>query len=172
MAITPAHPDRARLDWHRHGQAAAAGSQRQHTFAHATPDDAALDATFVALQSAYRGHGGIAQGDLLATGLSRAGRGGYAELARRIVAGDLFSFRWHDAFWVPLFQFDPLLLNLRAAPHRVLKELHGVLDGWAIASWHVRPHAGLRGRRPLDLLDTDLSAVLAAARAERCAAEA
>ena len=98
-------------------------------------------------------------------------RGGYAELARRIVAGDLFSFRWNDAFWVPLFQFDPPLLNLLAAPHRVLEELHGVFDGWAIASWYVRPHAELQGQRPLDLLDTNLNAVLAAARAARRAAQ-
>jgi hypothetical protein len=162
----PAHPA-----WHRHEPAASTASQRGAMPACNGADDATRDAAFVALQAAYRGHGGIASGDSLAARLDRAGRGGYLDLARRIVAGDLFSFRWNDAFWVPLFQFDPVLLTLRAAPRRVLAELHGALDGWAIANWHVRAHDDLHGQRPLDLLDTELSAVLAAARADRCAAD-
>jgi hypothetical protein len=106
----PAHPA-----WHRHEPAASTASQRGAMPACNGADDATRDAAFVALQAAYRGHGGIASGDSLAARLDRAGRGGYLDLARRIVAGDLFSFRWNDAFWVPLFQFDPVLLTLRAA---------------------------------------------------------
>jgi uncharacterized protein (DUF2384 family) len=79
----------------------------------------------------------------------------------------LFSFRWHDSFWLPMFQFDAESLTMREAPRRVLDELHGVFDGWDMAQWHVRAHDDLHGQRPLDLLDTDLAAVLAAARADR-----
>lgn len=168
MAITVTAADPARLDWHRQGR--AAGSHRQDALAHPAADDAAQGASFASLKKAYRGHGGIAQADFLATCLSRAGRGGCAELARHLGAGDLFSFHWQDSFWVPLFQFNPPLLSLRAAPHRVLEVLHGMLDGGAIASWYLRPHPDLLGQRPLDLLDTDLNAVLAVARTERRAA--
>lgn len=62
-----------------------------------------------------------------------------------------------------------MLLTLRPAPRCVLDELHGALDGWALAGWYVRAQASLHGQRPLDLLDTDLDTVLAAARAERLA---
>ncbi len=125
------------------------------------------DAEFVALQQAYRGAGGIGCGETISLRMSLSGNGGYVDLARRIVAGQLFSFQWHDQFWLPLFQFDPLLLTQREAPRRVLDELHGVLDGWAIAHWHVAPNTALAGQRPLDLLDTDLPAVMGAARAAR-----
>lgn len=125
------------------------------------------DADFVALQEAYRSAGGIGCGESMALRMSLTGSGGYVDLARRIVAGQLFSFQWHDQFWLPMFQFDAVLLTQREAPRRVLDELHGVLDGWAIAHWHVAPNAGLAGRRPLDLLDTDLPAVMGAARAAR-----
>lgn len=67
------------------------------------------------------------------------------------MAGELFSFRWHDDFWVPLFQFDPVLPTLRAQPRRVLDELRGVFDDWDIARWYVRGHDDLHGRRPLAL---------------------
>jgi Protein of unknown function (DUF2384) len=122
------------------------------------------DADFVALQQAYRSTGGIGCGESMALRMSISGNGGYVDLARRIVAGKLFSFQWHDQFWLPLFQFDPLLLTQREAPRRVLDELHGALDGWAIAHWYVAPNTRLAGQRPLDLLDADLPAVLVAAR--------
>jgi hypothetical protein len=94
------------------------------------------------------------------------------ELARSILAGQLFSFHWHDSFWLPVFQFEPMPPVPRAGPRRVLDELHGSLDGWSIANWYVRARDDLCGRRPLDLLDSDLGAVLAAARAERAASAA
>jgi hypothetical protein len=133
----------------------------------AAAEPVGCDAAFVSLQEAYRDSGGIARGDHLAARLGLAGRGGYVDLARRIVAEQLFSFRWNDNFWLPMFQFDPVSLTLREAPRRVLDELHGVFDGWDMAHWHVRANDELGGQRPLDLLDTELAAVLAAARADR-----
>lgn len=159
MPITLARTEPPRLDWHRHTAPPATSFELP---AAAVP----RDADFVVLQGAYRDRGGIARGDNLAARLRMAGRGGYLDLARRIVAGQLFSFRWHDSIWLPMFQFDADLLTLREGPRRVLDELHGVFDGWDLAQWHVRPHDDLHGQRPLDLLDSDLSAVLAAARAD------
>lgn len=130
------------------------------------------DAEFVALQAGYRPHGGLVRAGSLAACLDAAGAGGYVELARRIVAGQLFSFQWHDDAWVPLFQLDRSTLALREAPRRVLAELQGVYDGWGLARWHVRPHAALGGQCPLDLLADALPAVLAAARGDRARAAA
>lgn len=175
MPIQLAHADPTRLDWHRHARTAATSWPSAVPAARpapgSAPSDEAYDAAFVALQAAYRGHGGIAQGDALGARLARVGRGGYVDLVRHLVAGELFSFQWHGSFWVPLFQFDPALLTPRLAPRCVLDELHGVLAGWDIANWYVRGQPGLDGRCPLDVLDSDLAAVLDAARAERHAAE-
>lgn len=159
MPITLAGSEPSRLDWHRHMLLAATAAPPASL--------PSRDADFMALQDAYREHGGMARGDDLSVSLALAGRGGFVELARRVVAGQLFSFRWHDSFWLPMFQFDPLSLALREAPRRVLDELHGVYDGWDMAQWHVHPHADLGGKRPLDLLETDLPAVLSAARSDR-----
>lgn len=125
------------------------------------------DASFLALQTAFRPTGGLARGDALAAYLSLTGRGGYLALARSLVAGELFSFQWHDSIWVPMFQFEPGVLTRREGPRRVLHEWHGVLDGWAIAHWYTQPNAWLDGRTPLDVLPGDATAVLAAARADR-----
>lgn len=175
MPIQLAHADPTRLDWHRHARTAATSWPGAVPAARPapgrSPDDAAYDAAFVALQAAYRGHGGIARGDALVARLARAGRGGYVDLVRHLVAGELFSFHWHGNFWVPLFQFDPTLLTPLLAPRCVLDELHGVLAGWDIANWYVRPQPRLHGQCPLELLDSKLGAVLDAARAERHAAE-
>jgi len=127
----------------------------------------ARDTEFVGLQEAYRASGGIARGESLAQRMSLVGPGGYLDLARRIASGELFSFRWHDDFWLPIFQFEPLHLMPREAPRRVLSELHGALDGWAVAHWYVTASLALDDHRPLDLLDSDLPAVLVAARSAR-----
>jgi len=129
------------------------------------PAPAARALEFANLQEAYRGHGGIARGDVLASRMNATGRGGYIDLARRIVAGQLFTFKWHDSFWLPMFQFDPERLSLQEGPRRVLNELHATLDGWSISRWYVQPNPRLEGQRPLDLLDSDLCGVLAAAHA-------
>lgn len=130
-----------------------------------SPAQAARYLEFATLQDAYRSHGGIARGDVLATRMSATGRGGFLDLARSIVAGQLFTFRWHDSFWLPMFQFDPEHLTSQEGPRRVLGELHAKLDGWSIAHWYVQPNARLGGQRPLDLLDSELNGVLAAAHA-------
>jgi hypothetical protein len=127
---------------------------------------AARYAEFETLQAAYRDSGGIARGDVLASRMSAAGRGGYVDLARRIVAGQLFAFQWHESFWLPMFQFDPLSLALQEGPRRVLDALRGVLDGWALSHWYVQPNDRLQGQRPLDLMDVDPVGVLAAAHAD------
>ena len=96
MPITLARSEPSRLDWHRHMAPPATSFELPAAAV-------SRDADFMALQDAYRDRGGLARGDHLAARLSLAGRGGYVDLARRIVAGQLFSFRWHDSIWLPMF---------------------------------------------------------------------
>jgi hypothetical protein len=101
--------------------------------------------------------------------MSLLGTGGYVDLARRLVARELFSFQWQDDFWLPMFQFDPVLLLPRAGIARLLaafgtnRDPVDRLDGWMLARWFVTPDAALDGDTPLSRLDRDPDAVLAAA---------
>jgi hypothetical protein len=153
------HTTQAHTDIARHARPGSFPPRR-----HAPPE---RDRDFIELQNAYRRRGGLARGESLAQRMSLAGSGGYVDLARRIVGGQLFSFTWHDDFWLPMFQFDPQRLTPGEAPRRVLAELRGALDGWAIAHWYLKPSHALGGGRPLDLLDRDLEAVLLAAHSAR-----
>jgi len=125
------------------------------------------DADFIALGVAYRSSGGLARGDDLARLLEERGRGDFSSLARLIVGGRIFSFRWHEDFWVPLFQFDWRDLTVRAVLQTLLLDLSAVLDGWSIGHWFVQPNARLRGERPIECLDADPAAVCQAARGDR-----
>jgi hypothetical protein len=125
------------------------------------------DRDFVAMQLAYRPTGGLLRGDDLALVLRDRQRGDYVSLARLIVSGEIFSFEWHDTFWIPMFQFELKSLDLKPGPRQVLGELSADFDGWSLAVWFAHPNSWLNERRPVDLVDTDLASVLRAARADR-----
>jgi hypothetical protein len=130
-------------------------------------DDRPSDRGFVALLSAYRASGGLACGDDLACWMSARHRGDFASLARQMVAGEIFSFEWNEVFWVPMFQLEPRDLSVRPAPRQVASEFAPDCDGWLLSVWFVRPNSWLGDCAPLDLLASDLPAVLHAARADR-----
>lgn len=125
------------------------------------------DGGFVAMRAAYRGTGGVARGDDLARLLEDRGRGGSASLAGLIDGGAVFGFDWRRDFWIPMFQFELRDLSLKTAPHEVLAELAAEFDGWNLAAWFAQRNSWLNERRPVDVLDANLPAVLAAARADR-----
>lgn len=125
------------------------------------------DRHFRALRAACQVTGGIARGDDLARLLEDQQRGDFVTLARLIVSGDIFGFEWRDTFWIPMFQFDLRDLSTKHGPRQVLNELGTAFDGWELAVWFVQPNSWLNDRSPVDLLDTQLSAVLEAARADR-----
>ena len=127
------------------------------------------DDEFVFLQQAYRPSGGLAHGDELATRLHVDGAGGYARLARWIVGRHVFSFAWHEHFWLPMFQFDPHELTPRPGLRLVLAELADVMDGRALADWFALPSGMLNGRSPADMWARQGPAVQQAARLQRCA---
>ena len=131
------------------------------------PPRGPCDEEFVALRDEYRASGGIERGDDLARWMEARSSGDFVSLARLIVGGQVFSFEWHHSFWIPMFQFELPTLRLRDGPRRVLAELAPAFDGWRLAQWFVQPNEALSARRPLDLVDHQLEAVLAAARTDR-----
>ena len=149
--------------------ATAFGSSIEHV---ARVDDKRIDVTpsnrgFVAMLTAYRATGGTARGDDLARMLEDHHRGDFVSLARLVVTGVVFGFEWRHTFWVPMFQFDLRDLSIRPGLPLVLAELRPQFDGWTLAAWFAQPNSWLDDRRPVDLLDSDLSEVLQAARADR-----
>ena len=147
----------------------AAGPDWHHTTRPAdnASADLRLDTVFVSLLKAYRPSGGLAQGDELATRLHIDGGGGYARLARWIVGRQVFSFAWHEQFWLPLFQFNPGDLTLHSGLRPVLAELGAVMDGWALAHWFVQPNDALQGQTPVLMWSSDWPEVFQAARQQR-----
>jgi len=121
---------------------------------------------FATLTAAYRGSGGMERGDDLARLLEERLRGDFLTLARLIASRQIFSFPWQHSLWVPMFQFDPVDLSIGGAAHQVVRELTPGRDGWALARWFALPHRRLDAQRPVDLLRSDLAAVLRTARAD------
>jgi hypothetical protein len=122
---------------------------------------------FVAMLTAYRATGGAARGDDLARLLEDCRLGSVASLARLVVSGTVFGFEWRHTFWVPMFQFNLRDLSIKPGPAEVVEALGADFDGWALAAWFARPNSWLNDAMPVDLLESDLPAVLEAARADR-----
>lgn len=130
-------------------------------------DTVPSDRDFFEMRAAYQATGGTARGDDLARLLEDHRRGDSVSLARLIVSGEVFGFEWQRLFWVPMFQFELRDLSLKPGPRRVLAELACEFDGWTLAIWFSQPNCWLNERRPVDVLDSNLPAVLGAARADR-----
>ena len=122
---------------------------------------------FDALISAYRGSGGTARAEDLALLLAEKGQGSFSSLARGIVKGEIFSIEWNSHFWLPMFQFEAHDMSMKHSVRKIMSELAHVLDNWSLATWFAEPNVWLRNCRPVDMLDSNLPEVFAAARAER-----
>lgn len=125
------------------------------------------DQAFHALRDACRPTGGVARGDDLGRLLEDHHGGDYVVLARLIASDEVFGFEWRATLWIPMFQFDLFDLSVRPMVRRVIAELDPVLDRWALAAWFAEANSWLEDRPPMDLLATDLDAVLDAARVVR-----
>jgi hypothetical protein len=122
---------------------------------------------FLALLTAFSTSGGTTRGDILAQLLQEHRANGRLSLARMLVSGQVFSFPWRNHIWLPMFQFSPEDLSPKPGPRAVRAVLEPFLQGWSLAAWFGEPHAHLNGQRPVDLLDTQLDAVLDAAHSPR-----
>jgi hypothetical protein len=125
------------------------------------------DEQFEAMCANFHTTGGIACGDDLARLLDDHPRGAGASLSKLVASDQIFGFERDDTFWVPMFQFELDELRVRPAALKVRAELAAEFDGWEVASWFAEANVYLRDRRPVDLLDTNLREVLAAARIDR-----
>jgi hypothetical protein len=122
---------------------------------------------FAALRLAYKASGGIARGDDLGRLLADHGPATFISVAKLLQDEEVFGFEWKRTLWIPMFQFRPEDLSLKAEPRRVRAELGDEFDGWTVSAWFVEPNARLARRRPIDLLESDIAAVLHAARVDR-----
>jgi len=109
----------------------------------------------------------VVRRDVLARVLHGGEGADTATLGRLVITHGAFSFEWQANDWVPMFQFDLRDMSIKLRPRRVVAELAEVFDGWALAAWFAHPNRWLRNRRPLDVLDSSLTSVLDAARADR-----
>ena len=125
------------------------------------------DAQFRALRAAYGHSGGLARGDNLARLLEDRQQGDFVSLAKLLVGREVFGFKWHEELWIPMFQFELRDLSIKTAHRPVLAELTPVFDNWSLADWFARPNAWLCEQSPVQVLGSNLPAVLAAARADR-----
>lgn len=125
------------------------------------------DRAFAALALSYRPWGGMARADDVGRLLADHGPVTVISMAALLEDEAIFGFDWNASLWIPMFQFDPGDLSLKAAPRRVRAELGEEFDGWTVSAWFVEPNTWLAQRRPIDLLESDTKAVLVAARADR-----
>jgi hypothetical protein len=129
----------------------------------ALPDDRA----FKLERAAYWPSAGIARRGDLARLLEDLRCDDYLSLVRLVVSRRVFGFERQHEFWVTMCQFELRDLSLKSRHVAVLDELIGIFDGWSLAAWFADPNPWLADQRPVDLLDADFPAVLAAARADR-----
>jgi hypothetical protein len=125
------------------------------------------DEQFDAMCASFHPTGGVARGDDLALLLEDHRRGAGASLSKLVALDRVFGFDRDGTFWVPMFQFELDDLRIKPAALKVRAELAAEFDGWEVASWFAEANAYLRDRRPVDLLDSNLRDVLAAARIDR-----
>jgi hypothetical protein len=152
LTVRPTLPLPARLS------AARAAPQR--------PEDQGYLA-FSALAEAYRRNGGLMCADSVLQLMRPSVPQPISALARLIVARQVVCLAWQSVVLLPMFQFEPSTMVLRDGARRVLRELGGVFDDQELAAWFVQPNCWIQDAMPIDLVGTDLTAVLHAARADR-----
>jgi hypothetical protein len=124
-------------------------------------------AGFSEIASAYRRHGGFMTGDEVLHRMRATFPQPISALARLIVSRHVVCVAWQSLVFLPTFQFDLATMSLREGPRRALLELDGVFDDWELARWFVQPNDWLQGAAPIERIESDLTAVLQAARADR-----
>jgi hypothetical protein len=125
------------------------------------------DCAFTALLNAYRPHAGLMRLHRLSASARIRSEGQHGDVEELVDAGELFGFQWHDALWIPMFQFDTPGPTVAAGPQRVVAELGRSFDGWALACWFIQPNSWLASHSPIECLGSRLPHVLEAARADR-----
>ena len=115
----------------------------------------------------YSASGGTTTADDLAVMLKERNKGNFVSLERHIALRDIVSYEWRNHRWIPLFQFDIRNMDIKQEVSRVAQVLSPVFDNGMLALWFTKPNTWLKGRRPVDWIDSHFSDVLCAARAHK-----
>jgi len=129
-------------------------------------EDYPSQAGVLAMRAAFRNAGGISSACEVGRLLELNDRADFGRLARLMIHGDIFGFEWHQTVWLPRFQFDDRNQSIKPGPRKVSNVLAAELDGWRLSAWFARKNRWLADRRPVDLLGSDLPAIVRAARAD------
>lgn len=122
---------------------------------------------FVDLLNAFRRSGGLARAPEVAGRFQCRGGLEVSPLSGWINKREVICIEWQSRQWLPLFQFNPVGLTLRAGLSTVLAELVGIYDDWQLATWFAQSNPWLADCTPADTLAVAAPQVLNAARAER-----
>jgi len=131
----------------------------------AAGDDA--DAEFTRLMATFEQHGGVLDGDEVAFLLRSFVDQPMSRLARWIVSREIVTIARRSALFVPMFQFDRQLMELRSRCRETVLELSGSMEDWDVARWFASPNSWLDGAIPVAMLERDPDGVVEAARADR-----
>lgn len=125
------------------------------------------DNQFLEMEQAFSASGGVARSDELVQRLGKDVEQPISVVARWIVDRRVVSFVWQSQTWLPMFQFDMSTATLHSGVAEVMEELVSAFDDWDVAMWFVRPNAWLGDSTPVTVIDSDVRAVLDAARVDR-----
>ncbi|HEY2187901.1 MAG TPA: hypothetical protein VGH48_05000 [Caldimonas sp.] len=115
---------------------------------------------------AYERSGGVWTSDDAMVMLRRRTAQPLSLLARWIVDALVVSVAWRGDYLLPVFQFDLANATVRRPVFEVLEALDGTLKDLELARWFGAPNVLLGGAAPVDAIELDPRAVVAAA-AER-----
>jgi hypothetical protein len=122
---------------------------------------------FIELLNAFRCSGGLARMPEVAARFQLYGEREVSPLVGWIKRREVICIEWQSMRWMPLFQFNPVGLTVRAGLSGVLAELIGVYDDRELASWFAKPNPWLEDCAPADMMTVATPRVLNAGRAER-----
>jgi len=146
------------------GQLAASKAQGD---ANGQTEEHPQNGQFVTMLNAFRASGGLAREQEVTAQIRKHKASDFSPLVGWLLKRQICSFKWQSKLWIPMFQFNPASVTLRAGLSAVLSELATIYDDWETATWFAQSNPWLADCAPADVLAAAPSQVLNAARVER-----
>jgi hypothetical protein len=115
------------------------------------------DETFLSLMRDLRAHGGIIPVEDIRVITSVFDHGG--NITQLLSQNMLFFIIWRRQHWMPCFQFNPETWLPCPAVASIVQVLRPAMGGAELAIWFKSKALFLRGKSPLELLQTDVERV-------------